>query len=274
MKLGVATNLEHNHPEDWAQKHHSLGCKSVIFPVDYKCDEALIQQYMKAAEKYDLTIAEVGVWVSPISRDEEARACAKEACIGQLKLADKIGAKCCVNVTGSLGDVWLGPCSDDLKEETWDIVVQSIQEIIDEANPKNTYYTIEAMPWMIPMSPEQYSKLIEDVDRKQFGIHLDIVNWITNPEKYFYNGAFIEKCFSILNDNIRSCHLKDIVLKDELTFQLKEVACGQGSFDLEKYVEKINEIDKNIPMLIEHLESEEQYRESFAYVSKRLDAYL
>lgn len=274
MRLGIATTLQHSSPEEWACKHADLGCRSIVFPLDYTSEEGLIEQYVQAAREYDLTIAEVGAWGSPLSLDKETCRAAKEKCVGQLKLADRIGANCCVNITGSLGEIWCGPYEDDLKPEMWNRVVESLQEIIDEANPQNTYYSIEAMPWMIPMNPDEYVKLIEDVNRKQFGVHLDIVNWISSPEKYFGNGVFIEECFNKLNKNIRSCHMKDIMLKNDLTFQLQEVQCGKGSFDLEKYAEQVNKIDDNIPMLIEHLKTEEQYREAFAYVGKRLEAYM
>ena len=63
----------------------------------------------------------------------------------------------------------------------------SIQNIIDEADPQNTFYTIEPMPWMYPMGPDEYVKLIEDVDRKHFAVHMDVFNWIISPERYFYH---------------------------------------------------------------------------------------
>lgn len=77
-------------------------------------------------------------------------------------LADKIGARCCVNVTGALsGERWDGPHRDNFSKEAWKKNVRTIQTIIDEAKPQNTYFTIEPMPWMIPTGPEEYLNLIE-----------------------------------------------------------------------------------------------------------------
>ena len=73
------------------------------------------------------------------------------------------------------------------------------------------------MPWMIPSSPDEYLRLIEDVDRAEFGTHLDVVNMITSPRRYFYNDEFLEECFRKLHGTIISCHLKDIMLKQEYT---------------------------------------------------------
>lgn len=274
MRLGIASGLKHTCPEEWACKLNELGCRSVVFPVDYTCDKKVITEYVEAAKKYDLTIAEVGVWCSPISSNLEKREAAMERCIEQLKLADQIGAKCCVNVVGSLGERWDGAYRENFSQELWDIVVKSIQDIIDAVNPQNTYYAIEPMPWMIPMDPDQYVKLIKDVDRERFGVHMDIVNWITSPQKYFFNEEFIEECFEKLGDQIKSCHIKDISLQEEFTWNLKEVACGKGILNLEKYAELANKASINMPMIIEHLTDDEEYKKSFAYTKERLLEYL
>ena len=52
--------------------------------------------------------------------------------------------------------------------------------------------------------------------------------------------------------------------------QLEEVACGEGSLNLEYYVQRINEINPDMPVFLEHLASDEAYRESFAYLQKRM----
>ncbi|MFI3214294.1 MAG: TIM barrel protein [Eubacteriales bacterium] len=270
MRLGIAGQLEHNSPEEWARRHHELGCRCVNFPMDYTGDEGIIDEYVAAAKKYDLVIAEVGVWCNPIAADAETREQAKIRCIEQLKLADKIGAKCCVNVSGTTGERWDGPYYENFTEEVWDMVVKSIQEIIDAVNPQNTYYTIEPMPWMIPMNPDQYLKLIADVDRERFAVHMDVVNWITSPEKYFLNTSFIEECFAKLGDRIKSCHLKDINCLEKYTWQVEEVMCGKGILNLEKYAELATKMNVDMPMVIEHLKSEEEYINSYNYVRERL----
>ena len=48
------------------------------------------------------------------------------------------------------------------------------------------------MPWMIPSNPDEYIRLINDVDRPQFAAHLDVVNMITSPERYFSTICFLK----------------------------------------------------------------------------------
>lgn len=106
---------------------HRMGCTSVNFPVDYTCDRALLEQYTEAAKEYGLMIAEVGAWCNPISPDDKVREAAFTRCVEQLKLADKIGARCCVNVSGSRGERWDGPYKENLTKDTWELVVKSIR---------------------------------------------------------------------------------------------------------------------------------------------------
>lgn len=269
MRLGVSKNLGYEEPEEWAVQMRMLGCGSVVFPVDYTSDKALIQEYVKAAKENDLVIAEVGVWCNPLSGNEKERCEAIRKCKEQLRLADQIGAKCCVNVAGTKGEWWAGAYKENFSQDTWDETVRVIQEIIDEVQPKYTYYAIEPMPAMYPMDPDQYLELIRCVNRERFAVHMDVFNWITDPRRYFFHEEFMKECFEKLGSYIKSCHLKDVSLLKEATFQLKEVPCGAGELSLETYARLADQCSPDMPMIIEHLKSAGEYIESMKYVTKR-----
>lgn len=271
MLLGISSCLDHKSPADWAAKHKSLGLKSINFPVDYLAGEKTYMAYKDEAEKAGLVIAEVGVWRNTLAADPAERAKWIDYAIGQLKMADQIGARCCVNVVGTpYGPRWDGGYRDNFSEKLWQQAVKMIQQIIDTAQPQNAKFSIESMPWMIPSTPDEYVRLINDVNRPQFGAHLDVVNMITSPEKFFFNDRFLRECFSKLKGQIVSCHMKDIRLKEEYTFQLQECACGEGSLDLELYAKLVEEENPDMPMIIEHLDTDEEYYQSVAYVRQRL----
>ncbi|MDO5442451.1 MAG: sugar phosphate isomerase/epimerase [Bacteroidia bacterium] len=263
--------MEHNSPEVWAAKHKSLGLKCVNFPVDYLAGEETYMAYKEAAGKAGLLIAEVGVWRNTLAADPSERAKWIDYAVGQLKMADRIGAVCCVNVVGTpYGPRWDGGYRDNFSPELWRMAVDMIRQIIDTAEPEHTIFSIESMPWMIPSSPDEYVRLIEAVDRPQFGTHLDVVNMITSPDKYFFNDRFLDECFSKLHGTICSCHLKDIRLKEEYTFQLQECACGEGLLDIERYIRLADAENPAMPMIIEHLVTDEEYTGSVKYVSDLL----
>lgn len=271
MYLGISSSLEHRSPEEWASKHKALGLETVVFPVSCDEDEDTIIAYKEAADKAGLTIAEVGVWRNTLAADLHERKQWTDYAVRQLRMADAIGAACCVNVVGTpYGPRWDGGYRDNFSPELWDMAVKMIRQVIDTARPVHTKFCIESMPWMIPSSPDEYLRLIEDVDRVEFGTHLDVVNMITTPQRYFFNDEFLEECFQKLHGTIVSCHLKDILLKQEYTFQLQECACGEGTLDIELYAQLATAENPCMPMIIEHLTTDEEYRTSVRYVRDRL----
>lgn len=275
MILGLSSSLTYRSPKEWARKHRELGCGAVVFPADCNAPEAEIEAFREAAEQEGLVIAEVGIWKNALAADPEERARAVDYSVRQLQMADRIGARCCVNVAGTPnGPVWDGAYPGNFSPETWDMTVASIQNIIDQAAPRHTKFSVEPMPWMVPTGPDEYQRLLRDVDRDAFGVHLDLVNMINCPQRYFFADEFMEECFAKLHGRIVSCHLKDIQLLQPLTFQLKETACGAGSLHLEKYAQLASREDEGMPMIIEHLHAEEEYLQSLRYVQKRLAPYI
>lgn len=271
MLLGVSSSLEHRTPKEWAAKHVALGLKCVNFPVDHTAGEETYMAYKEAADRAGLVIAEVGVWRNTLAADPAEREKWISYAVEQLRMADRIGARCCVNVVGTpCGPRWDGGYRGNFSPEVWKMAVEMIRRIIDEAQPQHTKYCIESMPWMIPSGPDEYLRLLDDVDRPLFGVHLDVVNMITSPERYFFNDRFLRECFSKLAGRIVSCHLKDIRLKEEYTFQLEECACGEGSLDLGLYLDLATKEDPAMPMIIEHLGSDSEYVSSVNYVLRSL----
>ena len=271
MILGISSALKHGSPREWAAKHKALGLEAVVFPVDHLAGEETVMAYKAAADEAGLSIAEVGIWRNTLAADPAERRRWIDYAVGQLRMADSVGAACCVNVVGTpYGPRWDGGYRDNFSAELWSMAVSMIREIIDTALPGHTKFCIESMPWMIPSSPDEYLRLIEAVDRPEFGTHLDVVNMITSPRRFFYNDEFLEECFDKLKGTIVSCHLKDIRLKEEYTFQLNECACGEGALDLALYARLATAENPRMPMIIEHLDTDEQYEASVRYVESLL----
>ena len=119
---------------------------------------------------------------------------------------------------------------------------------------------------MIPDSADQYLELIEAVDRVAFGVHLDVVNIINSPRRYYDTTALIKECFEKLGPHIVSCHLKDIRLDDRLTVHLDEVLVGEGSLDIASYLRAVEALPHQPPVLLEHLGSAEVFEQARKYV--------
>lgn len=274
MRLGISSSLNEPNAGKWAERMREMGCKCVVFPLDCTADKETVKEFVKASKENDLLIAEVGIWRNVLAADKEERKRNFKYALGQLALAEEIGAKCCVNVAGAFGERWDGGYRENFTTEAWQETVKSVQSIIDEVKPKKTKFAIESMPWMYPSGPEEYKKLMEDVGRDEFAAHLDVINMVNCPKRYFFFEEFLEECFRILGKDIVSCHLKNSVLLEGYTFQLKECAPEEGKLNLEKYVELAHKTDSNMPMIIEHLADDEAYAVSMKYALEKYKKYL
>jgi len=266
MRLGAPVFVKEMTPDHWiaALKRERYG--AAYCPVGADADAATIRAYVAAAEKADIVIAEVGAWSNPLSADEATRKAALATCQTQLALADEVGARCCVNIAGTRGEPWDGPDPSNLTEATFDLIVETVRVIIDAVKPTRTHYTLEPMPWMYPDSADSYLRLLAAIDRPQFGAHVDMVNVINSPQRYFENAALIREWFSKLGPHIRSCHAKDTLLATKLTTHLDEVRPGLGYLDYRTLLRELNNLDPDTPLMIEHLRAEEDYRLSAAYI--------
>ncbi len=271
MKLGISYFPEHATPEEWASFFEGLGCTAAVCPIKGDADDDTIASYRKAAEQHHITIAEVGVWNSPISDDPQVRKDALAFAKSQLRLADKIGANCCVNVSGSTGPKWYSGCKKDRTPEGYRRIVSSIQEIIDDVNPQNTYYTVECMPIVPPTSPNEYLQLLQDVGRPRFAVHLDPFNMIFTPDRYFWNAEFFHDCFEKLGPQVKSIHAKDVVLGDELTFYIRETPIGTGGIDIDAFLGEVAGLSPDMPVIIEHRDSLEEYKQALELIRSRAE---
>ena len=271
MRLGTSSPLGHTSPEEWAQNQVKLGCATVVFPVQSNEDEKKIIAYKDAADKAGLSIAEVGIWRNALAADPDERRKNMDYCVEQLRLADFLGARCAVNVAGAFGERWDGGYRANFTEDAWKQTVSMVQEVIDRADVKNTYFSLEPMPWMIPTGPQEYVKLMEAVGRDRFAVHMDIINMINSADRYFHPEEFVDECAEVLGKHIRSCHIKDVHLDSRYTLRLEECGPGEGEFPLRHYVSRMHETDPDMPVILEHLNTDEEYIRFMNYLKEELN---
>ncbi len=269
IKLGGPLFKKYDGPDAWIKIIKQNGYSAAYCPeIKNKKDLKEIRAYSAAAENSGIIIAEVGAWCNPLSADRKKRKEALEYCKTQLQLGENIGARCCVNIAGSFGEKWDGPCPEDLTKKAFDAIVETVRKVIDAVRPKKTFYALETMPWMYPDSPESYLKLIKSIGRKNFSVHLDPVNLINSPQKYFNNGALLKECFRKLGKYIKSCHAKDILLEAKLTTHLEEVIPGTGRLDYNIFMKELKKLNRDVPLMLEHLKTEKEYKQAAVYIRK------
>jgi sugar phosphate isomerase/epimerase len=253
-------------PDGWVATLQARAFRAAYWPLDDDADPDTVRAYADAAAAADIVIAEIGAWSNPISPDEATRAAALELCRRRLELADRVGARCCVNLAGSRSEEWMGPHPDNLSRDTFALIVDTVREIIDAVEPQRTFYSLEPMPWTLPDSADSYLELMAAIDRRQFAVHFDSTNLINSPAKFYDHVGLLRECFAKLGPYIKCCHAKDITLANELTVHLAEAIPGRGALDFRVLLTEMDRLDPDTPILVEHLGEAHQYAAAVAHI--------
>jgi sugar phosphate isomerase/epimerase len=267
VRLGSPLPQTWASPEGWIATLRAAGFRTAYWPLPDDADDAEVRAYAGAARAGDISIAEIGAWSNPLSPDDATRAAAVEYCKARLELADRVGARCCVNIAGSQSATsWDGPHQDALSRDTFALIVDTTRDIIDAVAPRRTAYTLEPMPWSLPDSPDSYLDLLRAIDRPSFAVHLDPVNFINSPAKFYDNAGLLRECFAKLGPHIKGVHAKDVTLRAELTVQLVEVRPGLGQLDHRVLLTEMARLDPDTPILVEHLDEAHEYAAAVAHL--------
>jgi len=257
-------------PRELAQAHRRLGYRAAYCPHADPNDRERIKSIEEAFRAENVVIAEVQAFgPNMMASDSGERTRALESTCSRLALADEVGARCCVITAG-----WFGEAPDNrthpdnLSEVGFDLIVQNVRSILDAVRPKRAKFTLEMMPWIIPDSPDAYVNLIRAVDRPGFGVHFDPTNIINSPRRYFENTALLEECVAKLGRWIVSCHCKDVLLTGSFITHINEVPPGAGVLDHHTLLKGIAGLPQNPPILLEHLQSVEEYRSARQHLFK------
>ncbi len=261
MRLGGPIYGEFDGPEAWAEAVKRAGWRAAYCPLKPDADEATCRAYADAAEAAGLVMAEVGAWRNnTLHPDEAARKEAVASCAASLALADRVGARCCVNIAGSrAGEPWNGWHPENFSRDAFDLLVEGLRAIIDAVRPTRTCYTLEMKPWVFPDSSEQYLALIDAVDRKAFAVHLDPVNVISGPSRFYDNSRIVRELFRMLGPHVRSVHVKDVTMSQKQLVHIDECRPGTGRLDLATLLREASRLPDDTPVMLEHLPNAEEY---------------
>ncbi len=273
VRLGGPIFLKSEDPVELAKEHRKLGYSAAYCPAARVGDTAHVNAIEKAFAAENVVIAEVGAWVNMLDPDAEKRRKNLEYVGERLALAELVGARNCVDIAGSFNpDYWYGAHPKNLSKEFFDATVENCRKIIDQVKPKRTLFTIEMMPWTVPNGPDSYLRLLKAVDRKAFGVHIDVCNAVNSPERFYDNAALINELFRKLGRSIASCHAKDLQWIPEYNVHFLEVVPGRGVIDYKTYLRNVASLPTDAPLMLEHLKTAAEYDEGRVYIRKEAAA--
>ncbi len=269
VRLGAPLFFSDEDPPAWARRARELGYGAVYAPGCRLGDRARIDAINAATEKENVVIAEVGRWVNLADRDPEKRKKNLDYVTEGLALAEELGARCCVDIAGSMAEEpWFGPDPGNLTDDFFDLAVENARKIIDAVKPRRTKFAYEMSGWAYPYDVDSYLRLIEAIDRPQFGVHVDICNAVNDPWKFWGTSALINDIFDRLGDRILSCHAKDIRWVAEKNIHFVECVCGEGNVDWGTALRRLAALPQDVPLMIEHMSGEAEYLRSRDYLQE------
>lgn len=245
-------------PFAFARAHHDFGYSAAYCPPVELADTDRIAAIEKAFAEADVMIAEIGIWRNLIAIEDDRRKANVAYAIDCLAIAEAVGAQCAVSYIGSFApNTDYAPHPDNMGKKAFDATVETARHIIDAVKPKRAKFALEMMQYALPDSIDSYLDLIAAIDRPQFAAHIDPVNLIMTPRRYFENAAFLRECFERLGQHIVSCHAKDILLHHQAALHLDEVMIGDGVLDYPTFLKCIEDLPQDVPLMLEHLEPAE-----------------
>jgi sugar phosphate isomerase/epimerase len=265
----MSTDAQFVDPVKVARRYREKGFTSARVPHIDIHDKAMVKATKEAFKQEDVMLAEIGYWDNLLDTDGKTRSFHRGQVLEALYAAEELGALCAVDILGSYchGNGNSVHVADNFSGEAFESAVEIARYFIDMVKPKTAYFVYEIFPFDITDTPENLEKLLKAVDRKQFGIHLDLCNLINSPRAYFNSGAIVKECVHRFGDRIISCHVKDIKMKEpSISVILEEVPMGQGNVDLKTFMRQIDGLSRPIPFMMEHLPNEAAFDAAAAVI--------
>lgn len=266
MRIGGPIFKQVDSVEEAVALHRKLGygaayCKYIEDPVKRK-------EHIKAFSEADIVLAEMGAYcINILDTDKKLRQNNIDEICKRLERADEMGVRCCVMHGGSVETGGWGDANpQNISEKSFAETVEIVQNIIDIVKPQNTKLVMETESYLLPDSPEIYARMIEAINRSEFAVHLDPVNIISSPRRFYNNTQFLKRCFAVLGPRIVSCHAKDMNMPSKhATVQIDETYIGDGVLDYNTYLAEIDKLKPSPTLMIEHL-NESQLIKGLRYI--------
>jgi sugar phosphate isomerase/epimerase len=243
-------------PAAFARAHRDFGYRAGYVPEVSLADAARLRAIEAAFAAEDVVLAEIGIWRNLTAVEPERRAAHLARADEYLAIADEVGARCAVSYIGTFAEASdYAPHPKNLGAEDFDLAVETVRGIIDRVKPKRAKFALEMMQYALPDSIDSYEALLKAVDRPAFGVHVDPVNLIMTPRRYWGNALFLREIFARLGPRIVSCHAKDIVLHHQAALHFDECQIGEGVLNYVTFLAEVAKLPGEVPLMLEHLDA-------------------
>lgn len=210
-----------------------------------KLNPGMAYYIREAFYRNNVQIAVLGCYLNLAHPDKEERRKIHERYKEHIRFARDFGCSVVGTETGSIN----GDYSRNEKnkgEEALQIFIDSLREVVKEAEKFGVFVAIEGVTSHIVCTPERMKKVLDAIDSNNLQVIFDPVNLI-DIDNYKDQDEMMKKSFELFGDRIVTVHAKDFIIKDGA---VKSVPSGKGllNYDLLMKLIKTNRPYVNVTL--------------------------
>lgn len=204
-------------------------------------------QYVKSAfSKHNVQIAVLGCYFNMIHPDLEERRKGMERFKEHIRYAREFGCSIVATETGNV-NAEIFYTEENFKEEPFLEVVESVRELVREAEKFGVIVGIEAGVNHPVYSPKVLKRLLDSINSNNLQVILDPVNLLT-MDTYQNQEEIFQEAMDLFGDRVVILHAKDFIIENN---QLIPTAVGKGLLNYEYIMNVVKKKKPFINILLE-----------------------
>ncbi|RAS81462.1 sugar phosphate isomerase/epimerase family protein [Priestia endophytica] len=257
MNLGIrGHDIEKNGLEELVEEIEKKGLTSVQLALSKSLDyvntdlgslsPGLANYVGSTFQKHGIQIAVLGCYINMIHPDKVERRKGLERFKEHIRYARDFGCSIVGTETGNV-NAEIFYTTENFKEEPFQEVVESVRELVEEAEKFGVIVGIEAGVNHPIYSSKVMRRLLDCVNSNNLQVIFDPVNLLT-IDNYKKQDEIFEEAFNLFGDRMVILHAKDFIVGNQM---LKPAAVGKGLLNYDLVMKLIKEKKPFINILME-----------------------
>ncbi|WP_112182649.1 MULTISPECIES: sugar phosphate isomerase/epimerase [Paraliobacillus] len=219
----------------------------------------------KSFQNKQIDIAVLGCYINMIHPNQEDRRKALERFKEHIRFARDFNCSVVGTETGNV-HAKMGYTTDNFTEKPFLAVVDSVKELVNEAEKFGVIVGIEGGVNHPVHTPELMKELVDRVDSNNLQVIFDPANYIT-IDNYKQQEKLFQTAVDLFGDRIVIIHAKDFIVESN---QIKMVPVGEGLLDYHQIFSWVKKTKPAIHVLLEN--TKEPYIEaSISYLKQTFE---
>lgn len=273
MRLGVRCHdVIHDSLEDLSNnigdknfKSVHLALQKIKLDFDFKKSRitpGMAKHVRDTFAKNDISVDILGCYVNLAHPDDDELKKLLDRFKEHIRFARDMGCSLIGTETGALNKDYVeGP--ENLTEEAFLRTLNSVKELVKEAEKFGVIVAIEGVAKHVINTPERMKRILDNIDSNNVQVIFDPTNYMT-AENYKDQETLVRTAFELFGDRIVAIHAKDFVCENN---EIIEAPIGKGLLNYEVLLSLVKE---NLPYVDIFLEATkpENIDDSIEYVTK------